>query len=136
VSSELKRFLVLGLVALAASVVLLLPISRVQSRIRPRNVPSTALFASAKGRVNWIDCQQGPSTNLQFCTVYTRDGRSVLVRGTFTRSLIRTMSTNLYYDGTAIHWRNGVVLEPQHLDCAAGDAGPTGVPDCKSSSLP
>jgi len=136
VSSELKRFLILGLVALGASVALLLPISRVQSRIRPSGIPSTALFANAKGRINWINCQQGPNTNLQYCTVYSRDGKDLLVRGTFTRSSVRTMTTNIYYDGALIHWRNGLVLEPQHLDCAAGAAGPPDVPDCNASKLP
>lgn len=135
-SSELKRFLILGLVALGASVVLLLPISRVQSRIRPSTIPSTALFANAKGRINWIDCQQGPSANLQYCIVYSRDGKDRLVRGTFTRSSVRTMATNIYYDGTLIHWRNGIILEPQHLDCVAGGAGTPGVPDCKTSKVP
>jgi hypothetical protein len=136
VSSELKRFLILGLVALGASVALLLPISRVQSRIRPGSVPSTALFANAKGRINWIDCQQGPSTNLQYCIVYSRDGKDLLVKGTFTRSSVRTMATNLYYDGTRIHWRNGAILEPQHLDCMSGGTGPPDIPDCKTNKLP
>jgi hypothetical protein len=137
VSSELKRFLVLGLVALGASMALLLPISRVQSRIRPHNVPSTALFAnSGKGRINWIDCQQRLSVDLQYCIVYTRDGRDLLVKGTFARSAVRTMASNIYYDGSVIHWKNGIVLEPRQLECVSGGTRSPDVPDCRTGKLP
>jgi len=137
VSSELKRFLIIGLVALGASVVLLLPMSRMQSRIRPQNVPPTALLAnSGKGRVHWIDCQQGPSMNLKYCVVYTRDGGSFVVKGSFERSTIRTMSNNVYYDGQAIHWKNGIVLEPQQLECVSGGTRSPDVPDCSTGRLP
>jgi len=137
VSSELKRFVVLGLVALGASVALLLPISRMQSRVRPHNVPLPAGLASAgKGRINWIDCQQGPGTNFQHCTVYSKDGRELLVRGNFERAAIRTMATNIYYDGSAIHWKNGIVLLPQQLECVSGGKKSPDVPDCSTGKLP
>jgi hypothetical protein len=137
VSSELKRFLILGLVALAASVVLLLPISRMKSRIRPHNVPPNALFGNnGKGRMNWIDCQQGPTMDLQYCVVYTPDGHNLIARGTFGRSVIRTMASNVYYDGSAIHWKNGLVLVPRQLECVSGGTKSPDIPDCQTGKLP
>ena len=137
VSSELKRFLILGLVALGASVVLLLPISRIKSQIRPHNVPATAILANGgKGRVNWIDCQRDLSSSLQHCVVYSRDGRDVLVRGTFAPSAIRTLVSNVYYDGSSIHWKNGIVLQPNQLECVSGGTRAPDFPDCNTGKLP
>ncbi len=133
---ELKRFLIIGLVALGASVALLIPMSRMQSLIRPHNVPATALLAKGgKGRVNWIDCQQSASINLQYCIVYARDG-NLVARGSFERAAIRTMASNVYYDGHAIHWKNGIVLEPQQLECVSGGTRSPDVPDCVTGTLP
>jgi len=46
------------------------------------------------------------------------------------------MATNIYYDGSSIHWKNGVVLEPQQLECVSGGKRSPDVPDCKTGKLP
>jgi hypothetical protein len=133
VGDELKRLVAISVAILTVGAgLLILPLSKMRIPPRPGNVPSTSLYASGEGVNQWIDCPNFRTITLYYCTVYSRDGTDKLVQGVFQEAGVSTQR-RMSYDGTSIHWKHGVVLNPLHLDCILGGRRPA-VADCRTGA--
>jgi hypothetical protein len=133
VSNELKRLVAISVAMLTVGAgLLILPLSKMRIPSRPGNVPPTSLYASGEGVNQWIDCPNFTSMNRYYCTVYSHDGKDKLVQGVFQEAGV-SAQRRMSYDGTSIHWKHGVVLNPLHLDCILGGKPPE-VADCRTGA--
>ena len=128
---EFKRLLVItSVLLLGGTGFLLFPLLKFAAR--PASVPSTALRAAGLSQNYWIDCPNVAAPTRYHCTIYSKDGASMILQGTFQESG-GIASRGVAYYGSAIYWRHGLVLRPLHLDCVAGGRPPD-VPGCPSAA--
>jgi hypothetical protein len=131
VDDQLKRFAIICGLVLVVSLCLLLP-AKWATPTRPANVPSTAMFASnGKDRAYWIDCWNLAGGNRYSCTLYQAKGGETVLKGVFQQTSF-TQQKRIFYDGSAIHWRQGQLLSPVRLECVAGGKPPL-VRDCQTA---